>query len=265
MRKIINYPFKITSFCSAFDFEWNNSFSFDGERHDFWETVCVLKGRVEAIEDEKIYILSAGDMIFHAPSEFHRIRSYDNTEPHVLVISFEHEGELPTNLSNGVFSLSMDELSEYGEIFSKIYKWFYEKEENCELLGAEIGALLSSFIIKLSRYYSPKNIPSSNRRSKEYRRIVEIMQAAIYDNLTLNDIASRAAVSKSTVKSLFLALSSISPMKYYSLLQIEKAKELLSEGLSIAEISERMNFSSPNYFCSFFKKYVGFPPIKYKK
>ena len=253
------------SFCSAFDFEWNKSFSFDGERHDFWEIVCVLKGRVEAIEDEKIYILSAGDMIFHAPSEFHRIRSYDNTEPHVLVTSFEHEGELPINLSNGVFSLSMDELSGYSGIFSKIYKWFSEKEDDCELLGAEIGASLSAFIIKLSRYYSPKNIPSSNRRSKEYKRIVEIMQGAIYDNLTLNDIASRAAVSKSTVKSLFLSLSNISPMKYYSLLQIEKAKELLSEGVSVAAISERMNFSSPNYFCSFFKKYVGIPPIKYKK
>ena len=208
MRKIIKYPFTVTSFRSAFDFKWGESFTFDGERHDFWEIVCVLKGRVEAIEDEKIYILSAGDMICHAPSEFHRIRSYDNTEPHVLVISFEHDGELPISISDGVFSLSIDELNEYRKIFSKIYKWFSDDEES-ELSGAEIGASLSAFIIKISTDYSPKNIPSNDRRAKEYQRIVEIMQDSVNDNLTLNDIASRAAVSKSTVKSLFLSLSTL--------------------------------------------------------
>ena len=264
MKKTVNYPFTVTSFCSAFDFKWGESFTFDGERHDFWEIVCVLKGRVEAIEDENIYILSAGDMICHAPKEFHRIRSYDKTEPHVLVITFEHLGELPASISDGIFSLSMAELTEYREIFSKLYNWFSSDNEN-DLSGAEIGALLSAFIIRLSTDHSPKNIPSSDRRAKEYQRIVEIMQDSASENLTLNDIAFRAAVSKSTVKSLFLSLSSISPMKYYSLLRIEKAKALLSDGLTVGEISEKMNFSSPNYFCSFFKSFVGVPPTKYNK
>jgi AraC-like DNA-binding protein len=83
--------------------------------------------------------------------------------------------------------------------------------------------------------------------------------------VTLSDIAKRSAVSISTVKPLFFNFLGVSPIKYYSLLQIDEAKRLLNEGLTVSEISEKMNFSSPNYFCSFFKRMAGCTPSKYRK
>ncbi len=265
MKKTVQYPFRITAFHSSFDFKWDKTFSFAGERHGFWEIVAVCSGKVEITEDEKIYVLSAGDMICHAPTEFHRIRSYGDTEPHVLVVSFEHEGVLPEKLSDGPFTLSPNELAEYSLIFKRLYEWFNGETDSSEGYGAAIGFALSDFILRLSSAHTPFKAVNVSGRAREYQQIVKIMQSTVYDNLSLSDIAKRAAVSVSTVKSLFFTFLGISPIKYYSLIQIDEAKKLLSEGASVCEISEKMNFSSPNYFCSFFKRIVGCTPSKYKK
>lgn len=263
MKKEIHHPFIIQALRSTYEFRWNASFRFAGERHDFWEIVCVLDGTVEAVEDEKVYVLSAGEMICHAPLEFHSIRSYGNTEPHVLVLSFLHSGALPKKLEEGLFLLSSDELAEYQAIFHRAKKWFHGSAESDPLLGAECSAALTSFLLRLCTTHDPHNTQSHSRQAKEYRRIVEIMQNAACENLSLSEIASRATVSASTVKALFSVFSSISPIKYYSQLQIEEAKRLLSKGLSIAEIADRMHFSSPNYFSVFFKRHLGTSPGKY--
>ena len=264
MRKTVVYPFNITAFCSAFDFRWEKSFSFAGEQHNFWEIVCVIDGTVEITEDENIYVLSSGDMICHAPSEFHRIKSYGGTEPHVIVLSFTHRGEIPKGLSNGTFSLSADELSEYTHIFKNIHRWFNHGAEDTPLLSAESTLRLSAFLLHLSERTPSVKTTSVSRRAEEYQRIVKIMQSGIYENLTLSDIAQRSAVSVSTVKTLFLTFLGISPIKYYSLLQIEEAKRLLNADISIYEIADKMNFSSPNYFCSFFKRICGISPSRYR-
>ena len=263
MKKQIKSCFGIGSICSAYDFRWDSNFSFAGERHDFWEFVCVLDGSVEAVEDEKVYILSAGELVCHAPMEFHRIRSYGGSEPHVLVLSFESVGELPTTVSEGPFSLSESELLEYRAIFREAYEW-YHSEGDEPTLGARVSALLCAFILRIGAEHTHATPGKVGRRATEYQRIVEIMQSAVLENLSLSEIASRAAVSVSTVKVLFLEFSSISPIKYYSQLRIERAKQYLSEGMSVADVSERMGFSSPNYFSCFFKREMGVSPGKYR-
>ena len=97
-RKEIVYPFTVTHICSAYDFHWAPDFRFDGERHNFWEIVCVLRGEVEATENEKVYTLRAHNLLCHAPGEFHRIRASGGTEPHVLILSFLHRGQMPPTL-----------------------------------------------------------------------------------------------------------------------------------------------------------------------
>lgn len=45
---------------------------------------------------------------------------------------------------------------------------------------------------------------------------------------------------------------------------MEKAKELLLEGMKAVEVSQKVGFSDNNYFYSKFKKYVGLSPNAYK-
>ena len=69
-------------------YEFDKSFVFSGESHDFWEMVYVDRGQVLVKRDEEELILSQGEIIFHKPSEFHAIRAYDSS-PNFFVVSFD--------------------------------------------------------------------------------------------------------------------------------------------------------------------------------
>lgn len=258
------YPFIITRIFTAFDFKWDNSFSNDGEYHNFWEAVAVMEGEIEVVEDERVYNLISGDIVFHKPMEFHRIKSVNNGCARVLILTFMNTGKLPDKLSDGVFSLSGSELKQYCEIFNNISDSLNVSQDNF-YNRAEALFSLSAFLIKLTEIHKPFERISSFYRATEYRKIVTVMNEHISDNLTLSQIAGLSAVSVSTVKKLFSDFAGISPKKYYSQLRANEALNMLKEGLSVADVSLNLNFSSPNYFTHFFYGQFGFLPSKYRQ
>ena len=99
----INEPFRIVELCErCLDRIFPPSFVFQGEAHDFWEGVYIHSGRVEITEGDTVFRAGEGDLIFHAPWVFHRIRSADGTAPHVLNFSFRAEGKLPEGIAGRI-------------------------------------------------------------------------------------------------------------------------------------------------------------------
>ena len=43
---------------SIHDRVFDNEFSFPGEAHNFWEVVYVVCGKIEVVENEKIYMMN---------------------------------------------------------------------------------------------------------------------------------------------------------------------------------------------------------------
>ena len=279
VKKPIRRKFSIDGFYSAFRFEWDEHFIFAGESHDLWEAVYVKSGAVEVTEDENVYTLGAGNIIYHAPMDFHRIKSAQGSSPVVLVISFSHTGELPPSLKNGVFSLEPSLRGEYEQICKMAleFRGDIRKEDNepCAVdadsvaqdaieddrafLGQELADRLSLFLIKLSSRSSRGGI-SMAKSAVEYRKIVSFMSGHIAESLTLSEIAEKNNVSISYVKLLFATYAGISPKVYFNQLRLCRATELLSEGMSITKVADIMNFSSPAYFSAFYKKLSGGSP-----
>lgn len=98
-----------------------------------------------------------------------------------------------------------------------------------------------------------------------YQKLVETMRSALYENLTMQEIASRNAISLTTMKELFRKYAGIGPKHYYAEMRGIEALKLLEEGMDIVEIAEKMNYSSPNYFSVSFKNQFGAPPGQYRK
>lgn len=259
----LHYPFRITAFHSAYDFSWDDTFRFLGESHDFWEFVCVLDGEVEVVEDEKVYSLYGGDMICHGPNEFHRICSAGGSHPHVLVLTFNHEGELPPRLWEDVFFLSPEEKTEYYEIFKRVYAAFHGVNTD-PYAEAEAAYALAAFLVRLAAHKPASRPPLRASRSAEmYQELIETMKAGVAENYSLNDLAKRHAISVSAVKKLFRDYAGIGAMSYYAMLRGQEALRLLTNGKSIEETAEMLNFSSVNYFSLCFKKQFGAPPARY--
>jgi quercetin dioxygenase-like cupin family protein len=97
-RRIAVQPklqFEISGIYTAVNKKCEAGFVFTGESHPFWELLYVKNGMVEVIEDEKTYVLYEGDLICHAPNEFHRIKSAGGTTPRIYVLTLLHSGILP--------------------------------------------------------------------------------------------------------------------------------------------------------------------------
>lgn len=256
--------FSIRYFWTSHDYYWSDDFVFEGEEHSEWELVYVVSGAVECTEDNHVYHLTKGNFLVHGPMEFHTIRSADNTTPHVLITSFSVDGTLPEELKDGVFSLSTDMQHTYEGIF-KMVKEFTEEPDGNALLGEEATHRLSAFLLRLNRRYTAENSLLRSRAASQYTQLVETMTARVCDNCSLEEIAAQHHISVSYVKQLFQRFAGISPKMYYSRLRYSEAVRLLSEGFTAAQVADRLNCSSPNYFSVFFKKMSGQPPARYMR
>lgn len=263
MKQIkIRPQFKFTDMTSAWDYNWDGGFISVGESHIDLELVYVVSGCVQVTEDTRLYELTEGDMVIHAPMEFHSIKSARNTSPHVYIIALMVKGKIPENLTEGVFCLSQDERTEFEALFKRFYSFFHENNTDY-LLGQECINALSSLFIRMSLNHKAEPKMMLSHTATEYNKIVMSMQDKVYDNCSLEEIAKLNNTSISNMKILFKKYCGLSPKVYYQRLRCTEAIKLMTEGKSSAETADKLNFSSPNYFNTFFKRITGTPPASF--
>ena len=108
-----------------------------------------------------------------------------------------------------------------------------------------------------------------NFESKESAQKIErakiIMIENVNKNIDIKEISINLGISYSLFRRVFREYTGYAPAQYYQELKIRTAKELLAEtNHSIKEIAYELNFSSYEYFLSFFKKRVGITPMEYR-
>ena len=124
------------------------------------------------------------------------------------------------------------------------------------------------------RYYYSNTIDidtakmTSNTLDEEFMsKAIQIVEEHIDDeSFTADDLAENLFMSRS---SLYLKMNSVSgepPANFIRRIRFNRACKLLLEGrYSISEISSKVGFSSPSYFSTSFKKYIGCLPSDYVK
>lgn len=96
-------------------------------------------------------------------------------------------------------------------------------------------------------------------------RTIEAMQQNLSEQLTIDDIAGIAMFSKFHFTRIFRDSTGLTPGRFLSALRLQEAKRLLTAtSLTIAEISNRVGYSSVGTFSSRFKVSVGVAPTVYR-
>jgi len=260
--RYVKNEFTIDCFHTAFAFAYQEDFVFKGEMHDFWEINYITSGTVTVTNNERVMNLGSGDMIIHAPMVFHRIKSANGTKPKGYTMTFHTEGKLPEALQNGLFHLDIENAHEFEYICEAIIP-FVQNEESKAFYGQLVSSRLGAFLINLSNGRAMES-QSVSASANEYRKAVSLMDNSICEGLQLSQIAKKCNISLSYLKLLFSMYAGVSPKSYYDALRAKKAAHLLSLGHSVNEVAEKMCFSSPNYFTTFFKRHFGVSPIAYK-
>ena len=99
-----------------------------------------------------------------------------------------------------------------------------------------------------------------------YKRIVQakcFIDEHFADHIDLDNIADEASFSKFHFIRLFKKIYGQPPHQYLKNLRIEKATQLLREGVAVSEACYAVGFESLSSFSGLFKRIVGIPPSQY--
>lgn len=273
--------FNVQKLFSYYIVKYDSNYRFVGEQHNFWEFVFVEKGKIGVTADNRCYELSENSVVFHKPGEFHSLWSASGTSPEIMIVSFSAEGDFMKNFENKIFGVDDRQRGLLGELKRLLnltvagcrsdgyaHKIFINPDtDETELQAVKnlIEYILISFY-KNDAVNSDKIISYSiSTHSEIYARALGYLKDNLYGNITTDDICNNINVSKTTLKSVFSKFTGNTIMKYFLLMKFEKAKELLLAGEQIGRISDKLAFSSQNYFCYAFKREFGMTPFEYKK
>ncbi len=134
-------------------------------------------------------------------------------------------------------------------------------EELVELKVKELLHLLANSDLSGNN----KNILGTLFHANEYK-FQEVIQAHLFDDLNLEDLAFLTGLSLSSFKRKFSSIYGTTPNKYFASKRLEKAQLLLRTAtLRISEIAYECGYSDVGYFTKVFQRQFGTSPSKFRE
>ena len=271
----------ISKIVTLHDYEFDKSFVFDGETHDFWEMVYVDKGQVEVRSDSDTLILSQGEIIFHRPNEFHSIKAF-HSAPNFFVVSFECHSPLTVylekyhtvlnkTLRGFICSIIREAESAYvipknDPSLKKLTKKPAAPIGTEQLIKTYLEQLLIFLIRNIVKNEGPSVFPS--KESMENHLVASakrLLEEKAEEPFRVDDLCKALGYSKSYLSKLFREQTGDTIASYAVSQKIKQAKRLIREGgYNFSQISDRLGFDNPQYFSRVFKRVTGMTPTEFK-
>lgn len=268
----------ITKFISFYRFEFDEDYVFHGERHDFWEMVYVERGTIEAVSGKDVLHLHEGSVLFHAPNEFHALRSY-HSRPVCRLMSFVCSSEamdyfrkrhviLDSAGREALYAVMEEAESGYGMIVTDTVRRAVPIETAPIGVAQMLRTGLERFLIGILRQslVTGEDLSRQEMRLRQVRKIKEYIERHIEEKLTMADICRYINYSPSSLCALFREAENDTLLHYVNARKIERAKELMLSGEeSVAAIAARLAFDTPQYFARVFRRVTGLTPTAYRQ
>lgn len=259
----------IKSLYTFFHRKLPKDYTFKGESHDFHEVLLVLSGELGVTANKNVYLLPAGQAIFHRGGEFHSLWSSPGAEPEIVVFSFA--ASVFPFPERTLFSLSPVQMKEILTIFSMAKDAFIFEGEAVRKVAegkttdaAAVVKRLELFLLSLFGETKEVRLGLTGRSAENYARIVSVLEEHLAEDLSAAQIASLCSLSIPALNKTVAKFAGCGVMSYYNSLRLKKAEELLLSGASVKEAAYSVGFFNQNYFSACFKKHTGIAPSRVK-
>jgi AraC-like DNA-binding protein len=220
------------------------------------------------------YALSSGDVCLLPHGHAHTLSSAGVERTDLLAGSIELEDRsnhpLLDVLPHAVVIAGRDgRAAEWLEPTLEFMRW----EADSGRMGADavVSRLATILVIQIVRSYlasSPATEPSWRRALDDPR--IGIALSSIHRDpnhaWTVESLAGRAGMSRSTFAGRFAELVGEPPLHYITRLRMQKARALLRDGkATLAAVAENSGYESEAAFSKAFKRWVGVAPGTYRR
>ncbi len=242
-----------------------NTFAIQRRNMDSILLLLTLEGRGKLRYQEKEYLLMPGSVMLinlWNPHEYHALE--DGWTFKYLHFRGAMSRDYQAYIEN-----------RFGPVFPLHRRTYLETEERLDALyqaaegeGSPDYAAVSGVIYSiLTAFLSEKNTVGPAQKSAEaIRRAAAYITENYSRNITTQEIADAAFLSRSYMSELFVQTYGMSPHEYLTMYRLSHVKEsLLNTGISVSEIAERTGFRDVFTLSRVFKQKFGISPSEYRK
>ena len=248
--------------------------------HDDLQFIYVLEGLVcvKTLEEEEI--LSAGEGIFTNKGVIHYSIGRSNPCRYILFrfperFLYFYPGSPAEKLTRQVtersgislvpLSSSIEWCSEALLLLQKLAD-LEEKKETDPQYEYDVMTILAELWQIILRHADISAPTEEDPVSMRMRRFLEYIEEHLDQDISLEEMAASAGVSKTEVLRCFHKTLQTTPYSYVMEARLSKAADLLAEtGLSVGEIASRTGFNQQSYFGKCFKEKTGMTPLEYRR
>ena len=268
----ISYPFKYYyEHMALFDFN-----CIDWHWHSEFEFVYVESGSVTVDVGTDSFVVDAGTGIMINSRALHRFTSSEDAViPNFLFMpsfiapedSLIYEKYVAPVISSSseyiVFKPDASWQADVLDVIKNIIE--FQNEEDNEL---EISIMVQKLWFKIFKNQTFE--VSEDKATALQRTRLQLMMQYIHSHfagdVSLDEIAAAASISKSTALHLFQTNLRITPVNYLILYRLRQAARMLgSTEKKVTAIALETGFNNVDYFCRSFKKAYGITPTDYRR
>ena len=215
------------------------------DRQTYGISFCV-EGEITYTHNGRKVVSTPGNAVFLPRGESYSI--YGDKGGVFPVINFHS----PDLFCDTIVSVPIKSVQPYTADFDKIKSLFLFEKNRAKIMSIFYGIIhrLASENSEFSGILSPA--------------IKYLEKNCFSAGLSISALAGFCNISEVYFRKLFTNYMGVSPKQYILDTRIEKAKQLLTDGIfKISVISEECGFASPYHFCRIFKQKTGVTPTEY--
>lgn len=251
--------------------------------HQQFELLLVHSRGMACVINGRHYALSPGTLLLFNDMDLHLIRMENNcgmNDRHVLYFKPDFIRSLSTADTNllecflfrpfddaNILPLAdgdaerlsgrMDELIE----LTKSAPGEYGRDLRVHL---RIARLLLDVNLLYRAYHNMGDRSSVKRYDRVYE-IISYLHTHYQEELTLEELAKRFYTNKYSLCALFREATGSSPNRYLIQCRLQKAKELLIQGLSVENVCQQTGYNNLSHFSRAFKRFAGMSPKQFQQ
>jgi len=248
-------------------------------RLSYYDLTLITEGNGEFAINKYSYPIQPNDIVCSIPGEIRGWKQNNNLNGYALIfkeeflLSFFNDPHFLQNLPflhpNRVLSRLTLHPDLYARIYQSICNIKSEIHLNLQKDNHILRALLYEVLMLLNREYIASGVAPNLNEVSDNRHIqtfIKWVNTDFMSHRSTTYYANKLCITPGYLNEIVQQSMGISAKLYIQNKVIQEAQNLLTyTSLSIAQISERLHYSTPSYFVRSFHKYTGLTPHQYRK
>ena len=211
-----------------------------------------------------------GSMILVTPGTRDKARWNRPSQRVVLSIDESYLLRAAQELGKGHLAFENQWAFENRQLYFLVTELRREMETGWEtgpLYGDHLGMALSIALIRnYGRDANGSAVPKGGISRVRLRRVLDYIAANAHEEITLDDLARVANMSRFHFARQFRSSTGVPPHRYVMDQRLQAAKALLRlDNRSVSDIAYETGFKTPSHFTRLFRRYVGVTPSEWKR